>query len=202
MKNYPVTVFRQVTQSVEVEVEACDLNEARNKALEMAGGLDFTGREKEAVYEVDVHACVPKHEGSTLSTDSKSCEEKMTKKVNPLKEATRYDRVDNSPHGAKVSFSPGNGTKYELFFVGPISCSTSDPFSLGVMGSIGESAPYLVVCGLNGSAMLIAGNEQPLSISYVNEKLRLRHDEDGAYITQMIAEYLGRPYQRRDGTWT
>lgn len=55
MKKFPVTVHRTAVQSLEIHVEARTREEAEEKALDMAGSLDFSGKEKEADYAVEVH---------------------------------------------------------------------------------------------------------------------------------------------------
>lgn len=50
---YKVTVVRTCHQTLEIEVDADSTAGARDKAIEMAPNLDFSGKEKEADYEVE-----------------------------------------------------------------------------------------------------------------------------------------------------
>ena len=55
MAKFTAIITRTVHQTIEVEVEADDIYKAQQAAENMAGDLDFSGREKDAEYEVELH---------------------------------------------------------------------------------------------------------------------------------------------------
>jgi len=98
----------------------------------------------------------------------------------------------------QLTLCPGNGTQYELFFVGPLS----GPISAGSFGAFSEAMKfYIVACNIGTRTALFA-KEGALALDYVKEKLGLKCDEDGEHVTKGIGEFIGRPYQKKDGSWS
>jgi len=99
----------------------------------------------------------------------------------------------------QVTLCPGNGTQYELIFFGPLIGS----FDFGALGATGEDDAqwYMVTCSIGRRTMLLRGRGA-LALDYVKEKLGLKHDDDVVQVTKGIGEFLDRPYQKQDGTWS
>lgn len=97
----------------------------------------------------------------------------------------RNDMARQVKQVQKVTFEPGNGTRYDLFCI-----QFSEGADLGTLGAV-EKDGWLVVCGLNGKAYLFS-SQGYLTPDYVAEKLDIP-EFHAAPVTYSLGVAINRP---------